>query len=50
MRRFALQLLDLLGALSEAIGTAEVEELRTVAIVCGAGLDASLLSPANGWM
>jgi hypothetical protein len=50
MRQLVVQMIDLLGVLSQAAGTAsEMKELETIAIFCGVGLDASLWCIANGW-
>jgi hypothetical protein len=49
MRQLALQIFDILAALSRVQGIESVEELKTIAIFCGAGFDASLLCLVNGW-
>ena len=49
MRQLAFQIVDTLAALWRVQGIEGVEELKTIAILCGAGLDVSLLCLANGW-
>jgi hypothetical protein len=49
MRELAFQVADILSALWRMQVTGDFEELKTIAILCGAGLDVSLLCLANGW-
>jgi hypothetical protein len=50
MRQLVVQMIDLLGVLSQATATApEMKELETIAIFCGVGLDVSLWCLASGW-
>jgi hypothetical protein len=49
MRQFALQIVDVLATLVCVLGSEGAEELKTIAIFCGAGFDVSLLCLANGW-
>jgi len=50
MRQLALQLFDVVVALLRMPGSDGAEELKTLAILCGAGFDTSLLCLANGWI
>jgi hypothetical protein len=49
MRQLAFQIVDILAALLRVQAIEGVEELKTIAIFCGAGLNVSLLCLANGW-
>jgi hypothetical protein len=49
MRQLVFQIADVLGALLRVQVTADFEELKTIAILCGAGFDASLVYLINGW-
>ena len=50
MRQLAFQIADVLGTMWRVQGAAEIEELKSIAILCGAGFDASLLCFLNGWI
>lgn len=50
MRQLAFQIADVLGTLWRVQGTADIEELKTIVIFCGAGCDASLVCFLNGWI
>jgi hypothetical protein len=49
MRQLAFQIADIVGTLWSVQTTGDFEELKIIAIFCGAGFDASLLCLANGW-
>ncbi len=49
MRQLAFQIVDILTTRLRVQGIESVEELKTIAIFCGAGFDVSLLCLANGW-
>jgi hypothetical protein len=49
MRQLAFQIVHVFAALWRVQGMKEFEELKTIAILSGAGLDVSLLCLANGW-
>jgi hypothetical protein len=49
MREFAIQMSVLLGALFQIGTPAETEEIGTIALLCGAGMDTALWCLAAGW-
>jgi hypothetical protein len=49
MRQFAIQMFSLLGALFQIGTPAETEEIGTIMLFCGAGLDTALWCLAAGW-
>ena len=44
MRQLAFQIVDVLATLWRVLGSEGADELKTITIFCGAGLDASLWS------
>ena len=50
MRQLAFRIVDILVTLLCPQGYGAAVELQMIAIFCGAGLDASLLCLANGWL
>ena len=49
MTDYPFQIVDVFTALWRVQGSEDAEELKTIAILCGAGFDVSLLCLANGW-
>jgi hypothetical protein len=50
IRQLAFQIADVVSALLRVPQSQDIEELKTIAIFCGAGFDASLVCFLNGWI